>query len=524
MADSLAKRFKNALTTAFSGKSQALVSQELLDAISDLYRTRSSPSFSRDVDAAYALPKIRRYRYEELDRMIQKAPSLGAVLEQLALDATRGEVVVKSSDSNIKKELNQLFARIELDSWITGQAYDLAKYGDDILCPVFGGNKIGKENPGIVGVRWIHPGDVKRVEDDSGRLLGFEVSTGGGYTGTVDDSIKNNGPKIKPWELVHFRVRFEKSYAGESNASYGTSLIARAYLPASRKDIFSRLFLVFRILSTIDRILYPVDVGMADPVEQVSIMQKWSNWLLHNVYRNRRDGRYLTEIDPFTFSEAVIWPYNAEGRGEKPQRLPGPNVNIKEAVDYDHVIKEMFSSVGASPAFFGYGGDRSSVETNKTLSSQDIKFSRRAALLQRGLHEGLRRLCQIHLAVRGFPHDRITAGNAFTLEFEPPSSLEEMERMDAFAARIDVADKINRVGRDLGLDETAWTEYVLRNVLHLSDSEIRKLTSKESPMESDGEKREIINKTLYEEVDELPKSESFRKESPELKGKERWER
>jgi len=440
------------------------------DELSNYDIVRSPADYYHD-EMNFRLSK-RRDRYDIYDAMDQMA-DVSSVLDAYAEDACQDDqqsghsVWIESDDQDVKDELMHLLHRVlYVEDWIEGCARDTSKMGDDFA-------KINaNEEDGITSLFWFDPRDVERIENKEGVLIGFEKSEKlGSYVQKVTASIQTGSdgsdvePSFEPWEVIHFRLFKRKRMPDEKCPNiYGTSLLAGSERIAKQTKILDDLLMIMRLTRSLDKHTYFVDVGRSALEEEVRILKRWKRALKRKTYVDPVGGRFDSKFDPFGWTEDEFWPVK-EGSASRIERHEGIT-NVADIVDIEHFRDKFFGSLRAPKAYFGYEGD---INAKATLSSQSLKWARAVHSLQRAVKSGLKRLCQIHLAYRGLD----TSADKFEVMMCPPSIIELLDKLEAWQAVVDVAERMSTLGQTLGLDQRDWNIYILENVMWLTKQEVR---------------------------------------------------
>lgn len=409
--------------------------------------------------------------YDELDKVEDIAAVLDAHAEEATIAQGFPERVVSVVGSNdvVVKEVTNLFERLEVDSWATPCVRDLAKYGDDLA-------KLHLDNQaGVVGLEWRSPLVMIREESRT-RLEGFrELQTTGGEAGALALMTGRLGPRSKPWDYVHFRrwkIKMLRPRGTDVHTPnwYGTSLLWRAGRPGRRLEHMRDMLMLFRISKTLDRHIYKVDVGAsASPEEALLHLRRWKRALKRRTYRNDATGEYRVTYDPTNANEDIFWPTSNDSASTV-DVLPG-QPNVHSLADVDLMISQLFSTLRASPSYFGYDINAGSLQQNKSLGFQDIRWGRAVLFSQRAFRQGLKRLAQIHLAIKGMD----TNPQGFDVQMTPPSNLEQIQRLEAVQTRVDVADRMLDLGERLELDKLQWAQHVMTSVMGMTDADIERM-------------------------------------------------
>jgi hypothetical protein len=116
-------------------------------------------------------PYERRRKYDIYDEM-DELEIISSVLDAYAEDCTQNDrekqasVWIEAENSEVKKILDALFDRLNVQEMIESIIRDTAKYGDDFA-------ELDIEDK-IVGWDWRDPRDIERIENRQGTLVGFE--------------------------------------------------------------------------------------------------------------------------------------------------------------------------------------------------------------------------------------------------------------------------------------------------------------------------------------------------------------
>jgi hypothetical protein len=470
----------------------------------EFYSMQPSSPADRYHDEMGFRQQKRQDRYDVYDAM-DTMSDVSSVLDAYAEDATQEDhqkkktVWIESSDKKLKIAGNKLLHKtLNVEDVIEAMARDVAKQGDD-----FG---IIKADPksGVTSIFWRDPRDIERIENKDGILLGFEETAKlGSYKQKVTASIQAGGdgseikPTYEPWEVLHVRRWTRKRLPREKWPNiYGTSVLAGSERIAKQTKILDDLLMIMRLTRSVDRKTYFVDVGRSPVEEEVRILKRWRRALKRKTYVDPATGRFDSRFDPFGWTEDEFWPVK-EGSNSRVETQAGIT-DVKEIVDIEHFRDKFFGSLRAPKAYFGYEGD---VNAKATLSSQSVKWARAVQSVQRALKQAIKRLLRIHFAWLGLN----TSADAFDVMMTEPSLVELLDKLEAWQAIIDVAERMSTAGESLGVDKKDWTTYILQHVFWFSKSEafkfIRGLKSDEETDDEDGKPSSV---TVQHKADRQP--------------------
>lgn len=209
--------------------------------------------------------------YEEMDDY----PEISAAVDIFADDSTQPDtqihrtVWVTSPDQNVQQTLDDLFnRRLRIDEEIWEIARTLVKYGNDF-------EELLVTPQGVVGLNFLPPPTVRRIEGPRGELFGFIQDFQGrfGYspeefkqiiakrtssmTGAAlpgDRSMQGLDPSLaamEDWEVVHFRLR------GKHRRSiYGFSTLEAARWIWKRLILLEDSALIYRLQRAPERFAF----------------------------------------------------------------------------------------------------------------------------------------------------------------------------------------------------------------------------------------------------------------------------
>lgn len=448
-------------------------------------------SLLAEYQKSLVVPADRRELYKIYDDLDQD--EVAAVLDMYAGDSTQtnrelGTVVwVDAKDTKVKKVVENLFNRLRIPFHSESITRSTGKYGDQyfhlrieplppddkLVGPVDGEKKFKR----IGG--WVSrdPENVARIENREGVLIGFDQVP-------RDKDHKKATVDIPPWDMVHFRLyknRYTMSPGGQRMLNvYGTSILYPAIKAIRRLRILDDLLMMHRILRSLDRYIYYVDVGHTTRPQEVNILQSWKKSMKKKEWIDPASGGMKNKFDPMSFLEDIFWPVR-EGSNSRVETLPGIS-NVSDIVDVDHFVNKVFGSLRAPKGFFGHEDMGGQLIPKNTLAQQDIAFGRTANSLQKAYINGLVRLSQIELAYRNLNADPKT----FTIKMVTPSAAEEMERIENLRERVDVTMSLLGIPRDLeAMDPVAWGAYVLGKTLDLTTDEIKLFLGQSTPQVED---------------------------------------
>ena len=427
-------------------------------------------------------PYERRRRYDIYDEM-DELPEIASVLDAYAEDCTQTDrehncsVWIEAEEKEVRKILEELFDRLNVQEYVEAIHRDVAKYGDDFA-------ELDIEDK-IVGWDWRDPRDVERIENRQGTLVGFEETVllkdviplldGSSPTTVINDTSSGNKEidniefTYKPWDMVHFRLyKRKREWRQKFRNIYGTAVLAGAERISKQVKILDDMLMVRRLTKTLDTRIYKIDTGRASVEEELRILKRWKNSLKRHPFIDPTNGRFDSQFDPFTFQEDLFWPVS-ENSNSSVEVVQG-NPNVADIVDVWHFRDKQFGVLRAPKAYFGFEGD---VNSKSTLANQDIKWGRACNSLQRAVRNGLTRLCMIELSLHNIDATKVN----FQIKMVVPSVLEDLSRLEAMQTFVDIAERLISLGEHMQLEPDEWRLHILKSVLGMSGDEIDKFMS-----------------------------------------------
>lgn len=390
--------------------------------------------------------------YEEMDDY----PEIGSALDIYGDDATipdathNKSVWVTSKDRIVREILDDLFTkRLRVEEDVYSLARTLAKYGN-----AYG--EILADETGVVGVNYLPPATVRRIETNKGSLLGFAQDTSGRFSISKGDfSDLLTGKKkaagmipFEPWEVVHWRMM------GKNIQSvYGHSVLDAARWIWRRLVMAEDSALVYKLTRAPARFAFYVDVGDMPPAQAVAyVNQVKSGYKKKKVFR-QSSGKLDFRHNPMSPDEDFWVPTRNGQESTRIDVISGPDYQAVE--DLEYFRGKLFSAIKVPRSYLGFGGEGSS---RAALSQEDVRFARTVMRLQREVRNGYKEICRVHLAALGIDPDQIE----FDVKMSVPSAIFELAQLELLNARADAAQRL----------ETYFPkEWLLQNVFEFSQDD-----------------------------------------------------
>lgn len=408
--------------------------------------------------ASYYLDKMqlssqRIKKYKDYTDMAQDTLISGALDiyadESAIFDRVENATIWPESDNEqVETEIRKLFDAIEIEDYIFGMQRYLACYGDNFLRPLY-----SKERKGIVGMEFMDAENVEREVDKHNRLVSFKY---------------DNNKKADPWGFVHFRVMGRTQTVKQGGTIYGTSMLENARRTWRQLTLLEDALVIYRLeIGGRHRVFY-IDVGNMSLAEALRVTRQYRREFGKREYFNPQSGEWTSRFNPLQLTSDIFWPVR-KGSESRIDHL-GTDPNVSAIVDIEHFRTKLMSALKIPEAYIG-GDEYSSAKFG--LSQIDINFSRFVRRLQRAAINGVRRLAQIDLALKGI--NPLDPQNDFDIVMSVISALDQEQRMMAMDLAITLASKLKDLGGALGIPDQALSSYISRHILGLTPYDLRAL-------------------------------------------------
>jgi len=405
--------------------------------------------------------------YEEMDQY----PEIQVALDLYADDTCtpnldREEAIwVESKDKAVAEDLNDMLHKnlgIEDDIWAASRT--LCKYGDS-----FGEILVADE--GVVGINYLPPPTMRRVESRRGLLLGFVQDMSGGFNLTMEDfyalaAERSGGPSpalqksflsdgrtssqgitvFEDWEVVHWRLRGK-----HPNSVYGSAVIDPARWVWKRLSLLEDALLIYKLERAPARYAFYVDIGGLDAERGLAHVNRVKNQFARKKFVNS-SGQLDMRNNPLAHDEDFFIGVRDGKRTTEIDVIQGPDYTEIESLNYHR--DKLVAALKIPQIYMGYGGEA----VQGQLSTQDIRFARSVMRIQRVIRGGYRKVCRVHLIATNKDPERAD----YQVKMAVPSSILELARMEVMNT---VADLASRMG------EFVSAKWLLVHLFRFSEDE-----------------------------------------------------
>lgn len=395
---------------------------------------------------------LSRYAdYEEMDDY----PECGSALDIYADDATvlnaeKNRTLWPKSKSRVAREVIEdlLDRNLKFEEHAYAIARTLAKYGNAFA-------EVLASKEGVVGLNFLPPASVRRVEDEDGRLYGYVQNIRGVFGFRRDrliEALKKNEKSIddsilfQPWEIVHFRLMGKRV-----DSEYGWSVLESGRWAYRRLVMAEDAALVYKLTRSPARFAYYIDVGDLAPDQALAYVNDVKNAYKKKQLWNPSSNKLEFKNNPLSSHEDLWLPMRNGQESTRVDVISGPDYQSMELVEYFQ--GKLFAAIKVPRSYLGQGG-----ETNRaSLAQEDVRFARTVLRLQRAIKAGMMEVSRIHLAILGIDPDRTD----YNFEMTVPSNIFELAQIELRNAKADNAR---------ALEEYFPKEWILANVFgHTAD-------------------------------------------------------
>lgn len=392
---------------------------------------------------AVSRERLDAYRdYEDMDY----DDLITSVLDALAEDCTQQDFIsqrvvwIESENADVKDLMTELLDNLKIEERAPKIIRETAKYGDAFY------DMVQMPGEGVLALDYMDPKVVWRHEVQ-GILKGWQLTK---------DLTPRDDEVLPPWLICHFMRTTGREQVG---ATYGDSFIRPARRLYRKYQMVEDAMILYRLRRAPDRDVYYVDVGTAPSQEAPQIVRLWRSMLKKTMwYSPQQPGKMRSELNPLSYDEDLFWPIR-ENSNSRVERLTG-STNTDQIYDVEMLMNRLFSTIRAPKEYFGFGDDRSLIDTGKSLAQQDIRWARGCKSLQHSLTRGIMNIGAVHMALLGINPQ--VPENEFQVHMTPVSNLDEQQRAEIYDARTQVMDSLNRLVSEIdNIDKKAWLSWMM---------------------------------------------------------------
>lgn len=422
--------------------------------------------------------------YHQIERALEHW-LVGAAAELYASYCTvfsslhNATVWITSESSTYHRELTKLLDRIGIEEKIFDWAYSTGTYGDLFV------QVNGIPGKGIVSINDSgHPLNMSRV-DHEGILIG--------YYKTPLGQIADRQRLLAPWEYVHFRLlggkkkrpRFgDPMYAEfrtmhllvgmdikQVTTRYGTSLLLNALPSYRRLRLAEDSLLLARLSRGIIRYIWKLKVDSTNMESVGELVDQYSSVLREARAWNTSSSEpnFESKENPMAVIEDLFLPV-WDNVGDLTFDKIGGEADIRWIRDIEDLRNQLAASLRVPVPLLGaYLKEATGALGSQAIEKLDINFARVGRKLQRAVRNGIKRICQIHLAYMNMDPDP----NLFDVQMPEMSTAEEESLKESLKDGMDVVDQVMTTIEKL--EEEGNTKYDKAEIFNYLNEKILKL-------------------------------------------------
>ena len=402
----------------------------------------------------------RRYKeYEEMDEY----PEIGAAFDIYADDSTqkgpRNERwTINSTNSLVVDEVNALFEKIRLDTFLWDIVRNTVKYGDCFTELIL---DVNKPKEGIKKIKILNPSFILRVENEFGYLKNFlqEIPNNESfdYGSTYNDQQPLKYIRLYKNQIAHFRLHTSDPIF----YPYGKSIAALCHRVFRSLKMMEDAMMIYRLSRAPERRIFYVDTGNLPTSKAEMFMERIKQKFKKEKFYNSGKGTIDSRYNPLSMDEDFFVP-TRNGAGTKIDTLPGAQ-NLGEIEDVRYYRDKLLAALKIPKDYIVE--KESSPERKANLSQLDVKFARTIQRVQVNIQVGLENIAKRHLQLKGFPALLI---KELRIRLPEPSDMSAKRKLDLDEQKTRVIAAVQQLGL-FSKDE------IYREYYDMTDEEIERM-------------------------------------------------
>lgn len=408
-------------------------------------RSTAYNAYSRDFSLSYQAARMDLFRdYDTMDMDPIIASALDIYADECLTYNEMGKILtVHSDNNNVKTILENLYNEIlnipfNMWSWTR----NMCKYGDFFLKLYI------SPEYGVYMVEPISAYNVERIENSdpfNKRYVKFQVRP----TDNAQAEVLEN------YEVAHFRLMSDSNFL-----PYGKGMIEGGRRVWKQLSLMEDAMLIHRIMRAPEKRIFYTDIGNIPPAEIDNFMQKMMDKMKKVPYMDEHTGEYNLRFNLQNMVEDYFIPVRGSDSGTRIDTLGGMEWTGTEDIEY--LRNKMMAALKIPKAFLGY---EEGISGKATLASEDVRFARTIQRIQKILTSELEKIGIVHLYAQGYRDESLID---FKLELTNPSTIFEREKLEIWGEKVSVAT-------DMVENKFFSTEFVYKNIFHLSDDDIKEV-------------------------------------------------
>jgi hypothetical protein len=407
---------------------------------------------SRMMEQQYTYSRAEVYGFFiEMDQDPQISAVLDAYAENVVQpDYEKGRAIWCEADNEeVIDIVSRCLLRINTEEIAFSLARSMCQFGD-----WFENNILSQE--GVMSLRPYEPWDVARIDD--GRLLGFCSA------GRQGEPVEIATSTVPAHRVLHFRL-----LGRQRKEMYGNSLLWGSREAWRRLKMMEDQVLLQRLARRPDRLAILLDTGGMSMTESAEVVKEWEEKMYKEFSLNKQMQQYSSTRAIHAEQKDLILPLGTDSKTSIINLPAATGNDMLKDLDYFHNV--LMDGLHMPRGYFGEDGGN--FDGNQSLGRQNVRFAKTAMRIQRALLSELVRLCAIDMAYQGI--DPTLAKNQFRLQMTPVSPFMELERAELMNVRMDLVDRMSRMGQDMTFDPKLWHSYILTRFAQFPKTFVKEL-------------------------------------------------
>lgn len=395
--------------------------------------------------------------FNDYERMDQD-PIISAALdlyadESVVTDEHSDLLRIKCDDSDVKDILHNLFYDIlNINVNLRWWTRNTVKYGDHFLkldvVPEYG----------VINAAPISAYEMSRIEGEDPEnpyKIKFALGDEGSFSGAGLHSAgrQKDDSQFEYWEIAHFRFVTDGNYL-----PYGKSVIEGARREWKRLTLMEDAMMIHRIMRAPEKRVFYIDVGNLEPEGVEPHINKIINKFKKAPVIDQQTGEYNLQFNLENMLDDYFLPVRGRDSGTNIETLPELRQTFIEDIEY--LRTKMMTALKVPNAFLGFERD---LQGKATLSQESMVFSHMIRNIQKVMVNEMKKIGIIHLFAQGIKDKRLFD---WDIELSNPSTILEKEYLDIVSSKLNIVRTLN----DNNMFSTEW---VYKNLFHMSDDEIK---------------------------------------------------
>lgn len=462
------------------------------------------------------------YIYAEYDLMAEDT-IIGAALQMYADNAIQRDnystkiIEVVADSPQLKKDLQSVLNRLNIESRLWNTAYNTAKYGNKYWKILL--NKRGD--------------DIESLEEIDDPSCVMDLYLKGepilyAYNDNDKDLMKSQEYEFyEHTAFIHFMIqsgkindRIELQDNNNIDQVTGQPLLVK-YQIKRGESMIEGIRAIYRILKALEDNLiasvlakgnyteiFNIEVGDANEIEAKKMVNRVKRLFDSHMSMDVREGKEKagTYNQPRGFMDPIFNSVN-NGRGAITHDVVGGEVEVQNIAHIDYFNKLKFSGLHITPSMLAFEENipGNLDDGSGAMIQQDIRFAMYVKKLIVAITDGITDLLNTWLTIRG----RTSEINKFQIKMAVPSAAEDLADLNELQARLDSIDHLTEiiVKNAPGVNTAAVTKILLDEYIPNKQLLGKLMNLIEEPIEIADKETEVAKAEINSTLRQLSKDE-----------------